>query len=142
MSFWKTGDTDSKIIAKAVPDKSAQFAAVLEILRPRLPVGVVFGRISSQRQDVLNSARFYFIQNFSDFFFRVAHTGQVRHPDGIMVLLDVFDDVERFFAAAAPGAVGDRNKIRLKQNQRSDRFQEFLVSCFGFGREKLEGKGL
>jgi len=66
----------------------------------------------------------------------------MRQADGLVHVLDVLDDIERFLAASTAGPVRAGDEIRLKGDQLFDRRQQLGEPLVGFRRKQLERIGV
>src|SRR3989338_9096277 len=98
MPFGKSGNTYAEMLSMGLADKTAQFAAIAKIVVGRLPMGIVFRRITAQGQDVADAPRLDIFNDDADVLFRMQDPGQVGESRDMMLLFNMLDDLKCPFA--------------------------------------------
>ena len=125
--------------AVALADEGDQFVGVAKSARDRLEAVGASGRITPQRQDVLDPVGLERVEHARDVLARRSHTGDVGHRFDARVALDALDQLDGLVAGGSAGAVCHRYVAGAERPEGVDRLEEPGEPLLFLGRKELEG---
>ena len=119
-------------------DQLDELVRVLEAALGLDPVLLSRRRVAAQRQHVVDARELHLIERLAQLPYGRSDAGEMRHCLEPELVLDALDDLDRFLAARAAGAVCDGHERRLQRPQLAQRRVQVLLAGGRLRRKELE----